>query len=85
MLNQKLALALHRAGVYRCLDSGRDFVQMLRASRCTSFSQYGEDLFVSEYFGGRKGAYIEIGENHPFRLSNTYFLYRMGWSGRRAD
>ena len=81
MLNHKLAFMLHKTGVYKLLDSGRDFVQLLRAGRRTSFSQYGEDMFLSEYFGGRKGAYIEIGGNHPFRLSNTYLLYRMGWSG----
>ena len=78
MLNHKLALALHRAGVYKCVDGGRDFVQLLRAGGRASFSQYGEDLFVSDYFRGRKGIYMEIGGNHPFRLSNTYLLYRMG-------
>lgn len=81
MLNHKLAFALHKAGVYALLESGRDYAQLLRAGGRTSFSQYGEDLFVREYFGDRKGTYIDIGGNHPFRLSNTYLLYRMAWSG----
>jgi FkbM family methyltransferase len=50
-------------------------------ARQECFSQFGEDAFLRDYFGDRKGLYIDIGGNHPFRLSNTYLLYKRGWSG----
>ena len=50
------------------------------------YSQNGEDLFLIEYFKGvSKGHYIDIGAFHPFRSSNTYKLYKKGWSGINID
>lgn len=50
--------------------------------RKKSFSQHGEDQFVAKYFAGRPpGFYLDIGASHPFRISNTYLLYRTGWRG----
>jgi FkbM family methyltransferase len=76
-----LIYALHRARVYGLLDRGRDYAALLKAGHRQSFSQYGEDLFLRDYFGERRGLYIEVGGNHPFSLSNTYLLYRQGWNG----
>jgi FkbM family methyltransferase len=73
--------ALHKTGMYGILDRFRDSSELAKAGQRRSFSQFGEDLFLKEYFGARNGLYIEIGGNHPFSLSNTYLLYRMGWSG----
>lgn len=55
----------------------------MKASRRGSFSQYGEDLFVRDYFAGRKrrGTYVDVGASHPFIISNTYLLYTIGWRG----
>ncbi len=50
-------------------------------TRRGTFSQHGEDSFVLQYFGGRPGFYVDVGANHPFRLSNTYLLYVRGWKG----
>jgi len=69
-------------GLYDMLDWWRDYLEFGKAARkhwCVS--QFGEDLFLHSYFGDRQGLYIDIGGNHPFRLSNTYLLYRMGWKG----
>ncbi|MBA1337505.1 MAG: Methyltransferase FkbM domain-containing protein [Pelagibacterales bacterium] len=50
------------------------------------YSQNGEDLFLIEYFKDvSKGHYIDIGAFHPFRSSNTYKLYKKGWSGINID
>jgi len=47
-----------------------------------SYSQYGEDLVVEYYANCFKNAkFIDIGAYHPFRFSNTYKLYKKGWSG----
>ncbi len=50
------------------------------------FSQHGEDVFLAKYFASQpKGFYVDIGSSHPFRISNTYSLYRRGWSGIAVD
>ena len=46
-----------------------------------TFSQHSEDKFILQYFQGKSGVFIDIGANHPFIISNTYLLYRKGWSG----
>lgn len=46
-----------------------------------SFSQFGEDAFVSQFFDRDVGTYVDVGSGHPVRGSNTYSFYLMGWSG----
>lgn len=52
-----------------------------------SFSQHGEDLSIMNLLiaKGARGPYVDIGCNHPFRLSNTYLLYLNGWRGLCVD
>lgn len=50
-----------------------------------SFSSGNEDLFLVNYFHSRKGKYVDIGAGHPKHGSNTYLLYKMGWSGVTVD
>lgn len=51
-----------------------------------SFSQFGEDKFIIEYFKNKtKGRYVDLGAFHPFRMNNTYLLYKKGWSGTNID
>ena len=51
-----------------------------------TFSQNGEDVMLSNMFSRlRKGFFIDVGAHHPFRFSNTYLLYRRGWSGINID
>lgn len=46
------------------------------------FSQYGEDVFLLEYFRGKRdGLYVDVGGYHPFAYSNSYAFYRGGWRG----
>ena len=80
-LRLSLIYALHKTGLYGVLDGCRDYAKLATMAKRQSFSQFGEDLFLRSYFGDRQGLYIDIGGNHPFRLSNTYLLYRMGWKG----
>ena len=81
MKTSNLIYVLHKLGLFRMLDRGRDYAVFAKAAKRPSFSQNGEDLFLREHFGNRQGVYIDIGGNHPLSLSNTYLLYRMGWSG----
>ena len=51
-----------------------------------SYSQDNEDLFLVNYFQKReKGFYVDLGCHHPKRFSNTYLLYKKGWSGINID
>ena len=49
--------------------------------RRKSFSQYGEDLIISKLLPENFGTYIDIGAGRPIEGSNTYLLYRRGYSG----
>ncbi len=47
-----------------------------------SYSQAGEDLVLDFIFECKKTwFYIDIGANHPARLSNTLLFYKKWWSG----
>ena len=54
--------------------------------RKESYSQNGEDLILLDYFNEKpNGFYVDIGCHHPFRFSNTFLLYKKGWSGLNVD
>lgn len=51
-----------------------------------SFAQEGEDMILSRYFEGQNnGTFIDVGAHHPYRFSNTYLFYNMGWRGINID
>lgn len=49
------------------------------------FSQYGEDTIIRKHFNKSKGFYIDVGAHHPFRQSNTAYLWLKGWTGVNVD
>jgi len=51
-----------------------------------NYSQYGEDIFISEFFEtNTKGFYVDIGSFHPLMYNNTALLYKKGWTGINID
>ena len=53
-----------------------------------SFSQFSEDLLVSNYFkykGIKNGKYLDIGSFHPIWISNTHLLHKEGFTGYAVD
>lgn len=56
---------------------------------CKDCSQYGEQGMLSTHLlPGQDTAaqmYLELGCNKPLRFSNTYVLYKQGWSGWCVD
>jgi len=51
-----------------------------------SYSQEGEDLILLRIFEKKRiGFYVDVGSHHPFRFSNTYLFYRLGWRGINID
>jgi FkbM family methyltransferase len=52
--------------------------------RPRSYSQNGEDTVLLSHLSGLspdQGFYLDVGANHPTKISNTYALYRAGWGG----
>ena len=49
------------------------------------YSQFGEDVVLTNLVGLRVGTYVDVGAGHPMVGSNTYLLYRLGWSGITVD
>lgn len=54
-----------------------------------SYSQYGEDLMINNFFethiGLENGNYLDIGCYHPVGISNTFLLHKKGWQGVVVD
>jgi FkbM family methyltransferase len=49
-----------------------------------SYSQTGEDALIARLVSAedlRCGIYVDVGANHPTRISNTYLFYRKGARG----
>lgn len=46
-----------------------------------SYSQNLEEKYITKYFNGKVGNFIDIGAFHPFKFSNTRRLIEIGWSG----
>jgi FkbM family methyltransferase len=50
-------------------------------------SQYDEELFIRDFFNGRRaGFFVDVGANDYRKYNNTYYLEeRLGWSGIAVD
>jgi FkbM family methyltransferase len=62
-------------------------INHLMMFRRDAYSQEGEDLLISKIFDAKTspGFYVDIGAFHPVSASNTYLLYKRGWSGINID
>lgn len=59
---------------------------MLGRGMRRSYGQFGEDAYIQSLFKHiLKGTYVDVGSYHPVLYSNTYALYRAGWSGTAVD
>jgi FkbM family methyltransferase len=51
-----------------------------------SYGFESEDIYIDEHLKNiHKGFYVDIGAFNPIRGSNTYLLYKRGWSGINVD
>jgi hypothetical protein len=50
-----------------------------------SYSQFGEDLVINNFFRGYVGRYVDIGCYHPIKYNNTVLLNKRGWKGVNID
>ena len=65
------------------------FKKIIKIKYRETYSQLGEDIainhFLEKFLNINKGFYIDVGCNHPIKNSNTFLLYRKGWSGITID
>ena len=50
-----------------------------------TYSQFGEDVILDQYFNNFIGRYVDIGCYHPIKYSNTALLHKKGWTGINID
>jgi FkbM family methyltransferase len=51
-----------------------------------SYSQEGEDMILKRIFDRKKeGFFVDVGAYHPKKYSNTFYFYKLGWSGINID
>jgi FkbM family methyltransferase len=72
----------HNEALFSVAREFRDLNSYAHGLRRKTFSQHGEDALIQSLFAGQaSGLYVDIGASHPFRISNTFQLYRQGWHG----
>lgn len=73
--------------LYETLNRFRDSKIHKKLMKKGSFSQHGEDIKILQLVNelNPQGIFVDIGCNHPFRLSNTYLLYLSGMRGICVD
>ena len=49
------------------------------------FGQTAEDAIIRRYIPENYGTYVDVGAGRPIQGSNTYSLYKRGWSGVCID
>jgi FkbM family methyltransferase len=49
------------------------------------YSQTGEDINMAFYLDKPNGFFVDIGCNQPVEFSNTFDLYKRGWTGLNVD
>jgi FkbM family methyltransferase len=81
------SLLLNSPWLYEGVQAWRDGRFHRESLRRGSFAQHREDLDIMRLLGqaGSVGPYVDVGCNHPFKLSNTYLLYLNGWRGLCVD
>ncbi len=57
----------------------------MNPSGTVSYSQFGEDMLVSQLLPQATGFYVDCGAHDPWRYSNTALLHQRGWTGLNID
>ncbi len=82
VLHQCLSAGINISDLYYCDEESHMLRSIKEKYALTIHSCDGEEVFLRQLFGKKdKGVYIDIGANHPFRFSNTWWAYSRGWRG----
>ena len=81
------SMLLRVPALYEWVQGMRDGQWLRAANASGSYAQHGEDKALLKLLQAQphRHPYLDVGCNHPFKLSNTYLLYRQGWRGLCVD
>jgi FkbM family methyltransferase len=81
------SMLLRVPALYERVQHIRDTQWLRHADKAGSYAQHGEDRAVLDLLLREpvRHPYVDVGCNHPFKLSNTYLLYRQGYTGLCID
>lgn len=73
--------------LYELVQRLRDYRYHSVADKKGSFAQHGEDKILLDLLNSSnsRGPYVDVGCNHPVKLSNTFLLYKNGYRGLCID
>ena len=81
-----LSLALKNKLFYKIYLYYNLYIRNFKYIFQKSYSQFNDDIFIKKFFKNKAaGTYVDIGCHHPFKLNNTYLLYKKGWNGLNID
>ena len=81
-----LSLALKNKLFYKIYLYYNLYIRNFKYIFQKSYSQFNDDIFIKNFFKNKTvGTYVDIGCHHPFKLNNTYLLYKKGWNGLNID
>lgn len=69
------------AAVQRVYSKIGDVLYVSEQSYATNFEDMIAKFYCNQHRGTKGGFYVDVGALDPFRFSNTYSLYLMGWRG----
>jgi len=49
------------------------------------YAQTGEDIIIKFFLENERGLFVDVGCNDPINYSNTFELYKKGWTGLNID
>lgn len=81
-----MSLRSFSANHFPCLGRPKRLVSALLTTLASqsSYAQHGEDVAIIQYMNSPSAydiGYIDIGANHPTKISNTFLLYKSGYTG----
>jgi hypothetical protein len=59
--------------------------QRIFLSDIDSYSQVGEDIELRKWLPENEGIYIDVGAGYPIQSSNSYYFYKLGYTGWTID
>jgi len=73
--------------LYEWVQRRRDESYKKKQDSQGTYAQHGEDVELVRILRelDARGPYLDVGCNHPLRLSNTYLMYTLGWRGLCVD
>ena len=80
-----LSLALKNKLFYKIYLHYNLYIRNFKYIFQKSYSQFNDDIFIKKFFQNKIGTYVDIGCHHPFKLNNTYLLYKKRWNGLNID